>query len=58
LADLLAGHNYGEVEEFCLSVTRRAVIDKKTNNAKGITDLKLRQWKKRLVPDGGDDKYD
>ncbi|MGI9251203.1 MAG: AAA family ATPase [Pseudohongiellaceae bacterium] len=42
--------NFGEVEEFCLSVARRAILDHQTDNAKTITQTKLEQWEKRLTP--------
>lgn len=50
LAKQLLGLNFAEAEEFCLGVVRRAVLDKKTENAKQITQLKLEQWKGRLKP--------
>jgi len=42
--------NFAEVEEFCLSVVRRAVLDKKSDNAQFVTRLKLEQWRDRLKP--------
>lgn len=50
LAKHMQGLNFAEVEEFCLSVVRRAVLDKKSNDAKSITRLKLEQWRDRLNP--------
>ncbi len=50
LAKHLLGLNFAEVEEFCLGVVRRAVLDMKTENAKSLTQLKLEQWKDRLRP--------
>ncbi|MCF6219219.1 MAG: ATP-binding protein [Gammaproteobacteria bacterium] len=50
IAKRLLGSNFSEVEEFCLAVVRRAVLDQKTNNAKAITQLKLEQWRDRLKP--------
>lgn len=50
LAKQLLGLNFGEVEEFCLGIVRRAVLDMKTDNAKQLTKLKLEQWKSRLKP--------
>lgn len=50
LAKHLLGLNFAEVEEFCLSVVRRAVLDKKTQNAKTIAQQKLQQWRDRLTP--------
>lgn len=58
LAKHMLGLNFAEVEEFCLSVVRRAVLDQKTDNAQTITQLNLEQWRNRLKPvsnnhDGG-----
>lgn len=50
LAKHMLGLNFAEVEEFCLSVVRRAVLDKKSDDAQSITRLKLEQWKDRLKP--------
>lgn len=50
LAKQLLGLNYAEAEEFCLGVVRRAILEKKTESAKQITQLKLEQWKSRLKP--------
>ena len=50
LAKHMLGLNFGEVEEFCLSVVRRAVLEHKTDNAKSITRAKLAQWRERLEP--------
>jgi len=50
LAKHLLGLNFAEAEEFCLSVVRRAVLDKKSDNAQAITKLKLEQWRNRLKP--------
>jgi SpoVK/Ycf46/Vps4 family AAA+-type ATPase len=50
LAKYMLGLNFAEVEEFCLSVVRRAVLDKKSDDARSITQLKLEQWRDRLKP--------
>lgn len=50
LAKHMLGLNFAEVEEFCLSVVRRAVLDQKTDNAQTITSLKLDQWRDRFKP--------
>ena len=50
LAKHMMGLNFAEVEEFCLSVVRRAVLDKKSDDAQSITRLKLEQWQDRLKP--------
>jgi AAA+ superfamily predicted ATPase len=46
----LLGSNFSEVEEFCLGVIRRAVLDQRTDDAKIITQAKLEQWRDRLNP--------
>jgi len=50
LAKQMRGLNFAEVEEFCLSVVRRAVLDKKSDDAQSITRLKLEQLQDRLKP--------
>ncbi|MGD7291085.1 AAA family ATPase [Ralstonia pseudosolanacearum] len=50
IAKRLLGLNFAEVEEFCLSVVRRAVLDQRTEDAKAITQTKLEQWRDRLKP--------
>lgn len=50
LAKYLGGLNFAEVEEFCLSVVRRAVLDRMSDNAQVITKQKLAQWRGRLKP--------
>lgn len=44
LAKKLAGINFAEAEEFCLSVVRRAVLDRMPENAKPITKRMLDHW--------------
>ncbi|MFQ2314133.1 MULTISPECIES: AAA family ATPase [Aeromonas] len=50
IAKRLLGSSYSEVEEFCLGVIRRAILDQRSDNAKSIVQAKLEQWKKRLAP--------
>ncbi|ERH50028.1 hypothetical protein O203_13635 [Ectopseudomonas chengduensis] len=50
LAKRLLGLSFSEVEEFCLGVVRRAVLDQKADNAKAIIFSRLEQWTKRLKP--------
>lgn len=50
LARHMQGLNFAEVEEFCLSVVRRAVLDRMPDNAQIITQKKLEQWGDRLKP--------
>ena len=49
LAKKMKGLNFAEMEEFCLSVVRRAILDRQTRNAKSITKIKLEQWNDRLT---------
>jgi len=58
LAKHMLGLNFAEVEEFCLSVVRRAVLDQKTDNAQTITQVKLEQWRNRLKPVSNDQDGD
>lgn len=53
LAKYMLGLSFAEVEEFCLSIVRRAVLDRKTDNAQDITRAKLEQWRDRLKPISG-----
>lgn len=50
LAKQMLGLNFAEVEEFCLGVVRQAVFEKKSDDARSITRLKLEQWHNRLKP--------
>lgn len=50
IAKRLLGLSFSEVEEFCLGVVRRAVLEQKIDNAKTIVSSRLEQWKKRLNP--------
>lgn len=50
IAKRLLGLNFAEVEEFCMSVTRRAILRQQTDNARSITLDKLDQLKDRLKP--------
>ncbi|KAF3983521.1 MAG: ATP-binding protein [Methylococcales symbiont of Hymedesmia sp. n. MRB-2018] len=50
IAKHLKGLNFAEAEEFCLGIVRKAILDKKQNNAKTITNLKLTQYRSRLKP--------
>jgi len=46
----MSGTNFAEVEEFCLTIVRRAVLEKQTDNTKAITTAILNQWQKRFKP--------
>ncbi|CAG0983188.1 ATP-dependent zinc metalloprotease FtsH 1 [Methylophilaceae bacterium] len=50
VAKRLLGLSFSEVEEFCLGVVRRAVLDQKVDDARTIVSSRLEQWKKRLKP--------
>lgn len=50
LAKHLQGNNFADVEEFCLGVVRRAVLDHLADNAQSVTRRKLEQWRNRLKP--------
>ncbi|SDM87799.1 AAA family ATPase [Vreelandella arcis] len=50
IAKHLLGSNFAEVEEFSLSIIRRAVLDRKTDNARSIVKTKIEQWRSRLMP--------
>lgn len=50
VAKRLLGLSFSEVEEFCLGVVRRAVLDQKVDDASTIVSSRLEQWKKRLKP--------
>jgi len=50
VAKRLLGLSFSEVEEFCLGVVRRAVLDQKMDDARTIVSSRLEQWKKRLKP--------
>lgn len=50
IAKRLLGLSFAEVEEFCLGVVRRAVLDQKIDDARTIATSRLDQWKTRLSP--------
>ena len=50
VAKRLLGLSFSEVEEFCLGIIRRAVLDHKVDDARTIVSSRLEQWKKRLKP--------
>lgn len=50
LAKYMLGQNFAEVEEFCLGIVRRAILDRQTENALSITKCKLDEWRSRLKP--------
>ncbi len=40
--------SFSAVEEFCCDVYRRAVLDRQQDNARTVTERKIRQWRKQL----------
>ena len=50
IAKKLIGTNFSEIEEVCLTIARRSVLEKKAENAKSITMKIIDQWKKRFKP--------
>ena len=55
LAEVLKGSSYAEAEQFCLDIVRRAVLSHQNNDAKKITEHKLKQWKTWLQPTANKD---
>ena len=49
LAKQFVGTNFAEVEEFCLGVLRRAVLDQQTESAKDIVTKQLQQRKENVI---------
>jgi SpoVK/Ycf46/Vps4 family AAA+-type ATPase len=50
LADKMAGINFSEIEEFCLDVLRRCVLNHTQDNPKEIIKSRLRNLERRFVP--------
>lgn len=50
IAKKMLGANFAEIEEFCLTIVRRAILEKQTDNTKSITTTILNQWQKRFKP--------
>ncbi len=47
ISEQLSGFSFSEIEEFCMDVTRHAVLEGKADNAKDIAGRKLKQWQDR-----------
>ncbi len=47
IAAKIKDHSYAEISEFCTDIWRRAILDKKTDNAKSLVSLKIKQWLSR-----------
>lgn len=50
IAKKMLGTNFSEIEELCLTIVRRAVLNKQTHNTKPITTAILSQWQDRFKP--------
>ncbi len=48
IANKLIGYSFAEVEDFCVDILRRAVLEMKHNNAKSIVSDKLKQLQVRF----------
>jgi len=48
LSDKLFGNSYAEIEEFCVTVLRKAVLQQKQDNAREIVSNTLKQWQSRF----------
>lgn len=50
IAKKLQGANFAEIEEVCLSIVRKAVLNQQSNNAKVLANRIISQWQKRFKP--------
>lgn len=50
IAKKMLGANFAEIEEVCLTIVRRAILNQQTDNTKPITTAILNQWKNRFKP--------
>jgi len=50
IAKKMLGANFAEIEELCLTIVRRAILNKQTENTKAITNAILNQWQNRFKP--------
>ena len=48
IADKIPFDSFSAVEDFCRDVYRRAVLERQQDNAKKITERKIRQWRTQL----------
>ena len=48
ITDKVAFESFSAVEDFCRDVFRRAVLERQQDNAKRITENKIRQWRTQL----------
>ena len=49
LAMKLQGLSFAEIEDFCMDVMRRILLDEPNANVKRITERRLRHWRKRFI---------
>lgn len=49
ITDRVAFESFSTVEDFCRDVFRRAVLERQQDNAKKITEKKIRQWRTQLT---------
>ena len=40
--------SFSAMEDFCRDVYRRSVLDKQQDNARKVTEVKIRQWREQL----------
>ena len=50
LADKLCGISFSEIEEFCLDVLRRCILNHAQDNPKEIIKIRLQNLERRFVP--------
>ena len=58
LAKALLGNSYSEAEQFCLNIVRCAVLLHQNDNAKKITEHKLKQLKAQIGPASNEELSD
>lgn len=51
LCEELSGYSFSEIEEFCLDIARRAILEDSREDAGEIVSEKLEQWKSKVTPD-------
>jgi len=50
IAKKMLGANFAEIVELCLTIVRRAILNKQNENTKAITNAILNQWQNRFKP--------
>ncbi len=51
LCEDFSGYSFSEIEEFCLDVARRAILEDRREDAGDIVIEKLEQWKSKVTPE-------